>query len=223
MVDESLLDGLPLLRDLNPAARREVVERSVLLRKGVGEVLWRAGEPARGLVILLTGRVRVVRVERRGRRSVIHREGPGATLGEVPLLDGGGYPATAEVEEPATALLLTPAGVDAALAADPAFARVLLGSLARRVRHLVERVEALTVLDVRSRLARHLLLRADGADGGAFSLGISQAALAEELGTVREVVVRNLAALAQRGAVVREGRGRYRIANRSVLEALAEP
>lgn len=222
MIDESVLDELSLFRDLNPAARREVAAGSVLLRKGVGEVLWRAGEPARGLVILLSGRVRIVRVGRAGRRQVIHREGPGATLGEVPLLDGGGYPATAEVEEPCCAVLLTPEGLEAALAADPRFARMLLAGLARRVRHLVDRLQALTMLDVRSRLARHLLDRADAAAGDVFSLGLSQAALADELGTVREVVVRNLKGLRQRGALLHDGRGRYRLGNRSVLEALAE-
>ena len=43
--------------------------------------------------VLLQGRVRAVRV-RDGRETVLHRSGPGATLGEVPLFDGGDYPAT---------------------------------------------------------------------------------------------------------------------------------
>jgi biotin operon repressor len=50
---------------------------------------------------------------------------------------------------------------------------------------------------------------------------MSQAALAEELGTVREVLVRSLASLKRSGAVVLAGRGRYRIAKPSILRALA--
>lgn len=221
MIDEALLDKVARFGDLNPRARREIAARSTLLRVRSGGVLWRAGDSARGLVVLLSGRVRVIRSNPDGRRHVIHREGPGAMLGEVPLLDGGGYPATAEVEVEVTGILVTREALDAAILADASFARVLLEGLARRVRHLVDRLDALASLDVRSRLARSLLARAE--TGPVFTLGASQAHLAEELGTVREVVVRNLGALRRRGILGREGRGRYRLLNRAALDALAEP
>ena len=222
MIEESLLDGVALLSGLNRAARRELAARSVLLRKAQGEVLWRVGEPARGLVILLTGSVRLVRAGKGGRRHVIHREGPGVALGEIPLLDGDGYPATAEVETAVTAILVTPAALEAAMAADPTLARTLLRGLAHRVRNLIDRLDGLTTLDIRSRLARHVLDRADSADGAVFTLGAHHGALAEDLGTVREVLVRNLAKLRTQGLIVPEGRGRYRIGNRAALEALAD-
>jgi len=197
MIDETLLDRVARFRDLNPRARRELAARSSQLRVKAGGTLWRAGDPPRGLVVLLTGRVRVIRSNPEGRRHVIHREGPGVVLGEVPLLDGGGYPGTAEAEVEVTAILVSPGALEAAIQADASFARVLMEGLARRVRHLVDRLDSLASVDVRSRLARHLLARA--ATGPVFSLGMSQAHLAEELGTVREVVVRNLGALRRRG------------------------
>lgn len=40
---------------------------------------------------------------------------------------------------------------------------------------------------------------------------------------MREVLVRNLTRLRNQGVVASDGRGRYRIVNRAVLEALAEP
>lgn len=222
MIDEHLLSQIALVRGLNAEARREIAARSALLRKNAGEVLWRAGDPARGLVVLLSGKVRVLRASRDGRRHVVHREGAGAVLGEVPLLDGGVYPATAEVELPVTALLVTAEALDAAMAADARLGRILLAGLARRVRQLVERLDSLAVLDVRARLARHLLARADLAGGGTFDLGASQSSLAEDLGTVREVVVRHLGALRRRGVLAAEGRGRYRVLDRTWLAALAE-
>lgn len=222
MIDEALVDQLPLFSGLNERARREVALRSSLVRRRPGQHFWRAGDPPKGVVILVEGTVRIVRVGGSGRRHVVHREGPGTALGEVPLLDGGGYPATAEAETPVTAVLVTGDAMEAAMAADPALARRLLTGLARRVRHLVDRLDALAVLDVRCRLARHLLDRANAGGGGAFDLGTSQAKLAEELGTVREVVVRNLGALRRRGVLESAGRGRYRLTNRPALEALAE-
>lgn len=223
MIDEALLDDVPLLRGLRPRCREELAARSVIVRKEAGGCFWRAGDRPKGILVLLAGRVRLARSSGTGRRQVLHSEGPGVILGEVPFFDGGGYPATAEAEVPSVAILITGEALDAAMAADPALAKVLLGSLARRVRHLAGRLESLSTLDVRARLARYVLQRADrthGMDGG-FGLGTTQAALAEELGTVREVVVRHLTALRRRGILASAGRGRFTIENRAALEAIA--
>ncbi|MDQ6768678.1 MAG: helix-turn-helix domain-containing protein [Gemmatimonadota bacterium] len=86
---------------------------------------------------------------------------------------------------------------------------------------------------VQARLARFIVERHRAAmDGGrsrsgrgergTFSLGMTQTALAEELGTVREVVVRALRGLRQLGAIESAGDGKYRVSNRSILEQLAE-
>lgn len=72
------------------------------------------------------------------------------------------------------------------------------------------------------RLIRSVTIRRRAGDAP-FTLGTSQARLAEDLGTVREVVVRNLGSLRDQEILRREGRGRYRILNRAALEALAEP
>lgn len=224
MIDETLLDDVPVLSGLRPRCRRELAARLVIVRKGAGECFWRAGEHPRGILLLLTGRVRLVRSSGSGRRQVLHSEGPGVILGEVPFFDGGGYPATAEAEEPSVAILITGEALDAAMAADPDLARVLLGGLARRVRQLACRLESLATLDVRARLARHVLQCADRTVGtcAGFGLGATQAALAEELGTVREVVVRHLTALRRRGVLASAGRGRFTIVNRAALEAIAD-
>ena len=174
------------------------------------------------MVVVLTGSVRIYRSDADGRRHLVHREGAGVVLGEVPLFDAGPYPASAETEAAVTALLVTPVALDAAIAADPQLAHGLLEGLARRVRILVDRLAALNTLDVRGRLARHILERTNAADDGPFTLKSTQARQAEDLGTVREVVVRHLGFLRRHGILRREGRGRYRVANRAALEALVE-
>lgn len=225
MIDEAMLDDVPVLRGLGPRCREELAARSVIVRREAGGCFWRVGEQPRGILVLLAGRVRLVRSSGGGRRQVLHSEGPGVILGEVPFFDGGGYPATAEAEQRSVAILITGEALDAAMAADPGLAKVLLEGLARRVRQLAGRLESLSTLDVRARLARHVLHCADRADRteAGFGLGATQAALAEELGTVREVVVRHLTALRRGGILASAGRGRFTIVNRAALEAIAGP
>jgi CRP-like cAMP-binding protein len=90
-----------------------------------------------------------------------------------------------------------------------------------RVRDLVERLDQAATQSVRARLAAFLLKRAEATGAQSFTLGMTQAALAEELGTVREVVVRGLAQLRDIGAIDTAGRGRFVLKDPAGLAELA--
>jgi len=221
-----------LLEGLTPAARDALFEHSIERQFATGEILWSAGDRAEGITLVLEGRIRIVRGSG-GRQLVIHSGEPGDTLGEVPFFTGGHYPATAIAAEPTRCLFLPEAAVRRAIAVDPALAFFFLKRLSQRVENLVERVDRLTVSSVQTRLAGFILqryratiassrTRSKSGKAAVFSLGMTQTALGEELGTVREVVVRALRALRQSGAIENVGDGKYRVMNASILETLAE-
>ncbi|HUF27395.1 MAG TPA: Crp/Fnr family transcriptional regulator [Gemmatimonadaceae bacterium] len=220
MIEADHLDVVPLFAALAPRARRELAARGVERRYRTGQTLFAAGSTARALHVVVSGRVRVMR-GRGDRRQVIHVEGPGGTLGEVPLFTSGGYPATAEAAEPTTCLLFSRDAIEAAIAADPTLASRLLQRLAERVRALVNRVETLALQGVTARLASLILARAAVAHGPTLTLGMTQREAAEELGTVREVLVRALRTLRTEGMIVPAGRGRLRIVDARALARLA--
>ncbi len=220
MIDRETLRRAPLFADLRDEATRHLLARAVVRSWPARRTLWQAGEAPRGLFVLLEGEVRILRV-RAGRQSVVHTVAePGATLGEVPLFAGAGYPGTAEAVARTRCLVVDAATLRAALAADPRLAERLLAGLGRRVRELVERIESLTVDTVRTRLAARLLALADDAPG-AIARYRSQHGLAEELGSVREVVARELGWLRRRGLVAAAGRGAVAVLDREGLAALA--
>jgi CRP-like cAMP-binding protein len=221
VVDPLSLRELPLFADASDAARRTLAARALRRSYDTGETLFSAGAEARGLYVVLSGRVRVVR-HSSGRRHVLHEEGPGGTLGEVPLFEGGGYPATAIAVEPTTCLVFARADIAAAMRADPELAWLFLARLAARVRTLVERVDALAARTVPQRLAALLLARrGQGGNDATVTLGGTQEQVAEELGTVREVVVRAVRGLCDAGAIEALGRGRYRVRDAERLRELA--
>jgi CRP-like cAMP-binding protein len=96
-----LFDGLP---------ERDLEELSRVLRRRerpAGDVLWREGDEAGELLLIVDGSVSVS-LNLPGDRTVeVARRGPGEPLGEVPLLDGGVHEATAHVCEPTTLLSLS--------------------------------------------------------------------------------------------------------------------
>jgi CRP-like cAMP-binding protein len=186
--------------------------RALDVRFDTDAVLFLAGSAPRGWYVVLEGKVRVVRGGG-ARQHVIHTEGPGGTMGEVPLFADGTHPATAIAAEPTRCALFTLAALRAAMAENEAVSLMLLRRLALRTRGLVERLDDRSSRSVRARLIEFLLKRPVVGNSGTISLGMTQQALAEELGTVREVVSRELRSLCRNGLIEAAGGGRYRFKN----------
>jgi CRP-like cAMP-binding protein len=71
-----------------------------------GEVLWRQATPVDGLHVLLSGEVRVTRRLPGERDIEVARLGPGAVMGDVPLLGGGTHSATVRADSPCSLVFL---------------------------------------------------------------------------------------------------------------------
>jgi CRP-like cAMP-binding protein len=110
-----------------------------------------------------------------------------------------------------------------AIAADPDLAFHWLGRLAERVRMVIERLDRQTVSTVEQRLAALLLSHHTAGHGAPFALAATQAEAAEELGTVREVLIRALRRFRESRLVASPARGRYRVLDVARLERLANP
>lgn len=170
-----------------------------------GQMLFLAGELARGLFVIVSGSIRAFRVNAKGREQTIHVETSGATLAEVPVFDDGNYPATAVAEEPSEVLFISKAEVRRFLIANPAVALNALRLMAGRLRRHAELVDSLALKDVGQRLAQ-LLLEAARTQGTR-DLDFSNQQLAARVGSVREVVSRTLARLAHAGFIETRPRG----------------
>jgi CRP/FNR family transcriptional regulator len=220
MISADVFSGVWLFEGISERGRRELKRRSTERRFAKNEILFREGASPNGLYIILEGGVRVVRTSALGRQHVIHTEGPGGTLGEVPIFDGAGYPATAIAAEATRCLVLSPDGIRVAFSAEPEIAWVVTRQLARRVRTLVKRLDERVTQPTIQRLAALLYERYDAVTGIA-RLTMTQSEIAEELGTVREVVVRDLRKLKHQGVIRSRGRGAYVVENPTVLQHTA--
>lgn len=188
------------------------------LRRGVR--LFSTGDPVPGLHLVDSGHLRIV--VGGAKPVVVHYEGPGGMLGETALFGGVGYPASAIATEPTVCRLLPRASVMRLLSEDGEAAAFFLARLATRLRGVITRLSDVNQTRVAVRLSRHLADRPGAASGRKVSLGMTQAELAEELGTVREVVVRELRRLCERQLVASAGRGLYRVTDIAALRAIAE-
>jgi len=220
VIRREALAALPLFAESAPRVIDVLAKRGVEIAFPTDAVIFLTGGSPRGWFIVLEGLVRVVRGAG-ARQHVVHTEGPGGTLAEVPLITGGTHPATGIAAEPTRCALFDRPSLEAAIAECPEIAFILAKRLALRVHMLVARLDARSAKSVRLRLLDFLLQRRASASNDSFSIGMTQQELAEELGTVREVVVRELRKLRQEKLIVSLSGGRFRIPDtRAVQRAI---
>jgi CRP/FNR family transcriptional regulator len=166
--------------------------------------------------------VKIFRTSSSGREVMLSIEAAPATVAELPLFDGGPYPASVRVVESAVTLFINKSDFQQVCRQYPEVALKVLAVVGGRLRHLVGLVEAMTFGSVTQRLARLLLDASKGAGAEAFDLAVTHQELASRLGTVREVVSRNLARFRAQGLIKVQER-HVEIVNRPGLEQEAEP
>src|ERR1051326_337958 len=128
------LRNTSLFGELDEKTLRALAERAVERRYARDEVLFIAGEEARGLFCIVEGAVRAFRVGADGREQVIHVERAGATVAELPVFDNGTYPSTVIAEEPSQLLFIGKKDVTRICLEHPQIALDALKVLAGRLR-----------------------------------------------------------------------------------------
>ena len=210
-VPAQALEKVPLFADLTSQELESLARRAVLRRYRPGEWLFAEGEPCEGLFVIESGEARIFKSSPGGREQVLGIETAGNSLAELPVFDGGAYPASAAALTDVTIHYIPKQDLRAFCLEHPQVALKVLKVVGGRLRHLVGVIEELSFSTVRQRFAALLLrlARSRGertARGVEFTLPATNQELASQLGTVRELVSRNLSSLQAAGVARLEGR-----------------
>jgi CRP/FNR family transcriptional regulator, anaerobic regulatory protein len=210
----------PLLRTLPAAVLAQLAAQPVTELPG-GTRVFETSSPCGGFPILLSGTVRVFKQLANGRRIELYRVTPDqpCILSLGCMLGGGRYPAGGVTYGPTRMIVMPPGLFNQCLANDEAFRTAIFRALGDRLINTMELVEEIATLRLDVRLAGALL--AHHAAQGGEQIAVTHQDLADELGTVREMVSRVLDDFAQQG-LVEPGRGRLRIVDTARLRRLAD-
>jgi CRP-like cAMP-binding protein len=218
----STLAQMPLFASLTETEVQALGQRAVERRFAPEEMLFWEGEPCAGIFLIIQGSVKIFKTSPGGREMMLALETAPSTVAELPLFDGGPYPASVRAVEPVVALFINKSDFQQVCRQYPEVALKVLAVVGRRLRHLVGVVEAMTFGSVTQRLARLLLDAAKQAGTNEFDLPLTHQELASRLGTVREVVSRNLARFRAEGLLRIQGH-QVAILDRAGMERESEP
>ncbi len=202
----SVLGKTALLSNLTPAEIQLLAARTVRKLFSSGELLFSEGELCHGLHIIARGKIRIFKTSLGGREQVLAVNHPGESVAELPVFDGGPYPASAMAVEDAEIAFISRRDFQAYCMEHPAVALKVLAVVGSRLRRLVGIIEELSFTTIRQRLISTLMRLAESEGkqterGIEFQLPASHQELANQLGTVRELISRNLMRLQAEGLV----------------------
>ncbi len=210
------ISQFPGLARLENAIRDRLVRESSIVSVPRGTVIFGPGKAPENLLLLISGTVRVHQTSESGRDIVLYRvsAGESCVLTTACLLAYEDYLAEGVAETDVKAVAVPRRVFDELIAESPVFRRFVFAAYSRRITDLFLVIDEVAFQRVDLRLAHKLMERA-APDG---RLAITHQDMATELGTVREVVSRQLKEFERRGWV-EISRGEIRITDREALSA----
>ena len=214
--EQRLLTLYPALAGLAADELDALSQPSALLHIPPGVRVFAESQPCRGFPLVVEGSIKVVKTAPSGREMLLYRVAPGDSciISSSCLLGHTPYTARGESETAVTLVVLPEALFARLLADDPAFRDFVFHLLAERIADLMQLVEEIAFHRLDQRLARLLLARGD-------DIHATHQTLADELGSVREIVSRLLKGFAADG-LVELGRERILLRDRAGLGRIAE-
>lgn len=210
-----LLQRFPVLAQLSKEALDKLLAHGHLMRVPAGGTLFDAGQPCRGFPLVLEGSVRVAKGSPSGREILLYR----VEAGQACILSGGcllghsDYSARGVAEEDVTLLSIPPDVFQALMVESEPFRRFVFSMYGERLSEVMELVDEVAFRKLDQRLAQLLVHRGPVVD-------TTHQKLADELGSVREIVSRLLRGFETRGWVKLE-RERIRVLDPRALADLA--
>jgi CRP/FNR family transcriptional regulator len=215
----------PLFRGLSSEDQKRLAALAALRNYDRGDFLWRAGDPAEQLTIIVKGRVKIVTHGDTG-DTILELFEEGEPVGAIAVYNYIPYPASAVCMEPVVLLTLPRRDYFELLDRNPDFARAIIRELTKLVVAMARRLQELRGQKVDARIAQLFLTLAERlgkeVKGGIeIPIQLTRQEIADLVGTTVESSIRVLSRWGRERIVV-SGENRFLIPSREKLREIAE-
>lgn len=211
------LAAFPDLAELEDSAKDLIVKYARIVEAPIGTVGYREGGACGAYVMRLAGQSRVFKMSSSGREILLYRVNAGETcvITTTCLLGNSDYPASTIVEEPIKDVIIPSAAFNQLMIDSKVFRTFVMTNYGALISDLIVLLDEVAFHNVDARLAKLLL------EAGSDNVKRTHQQIADELGTAREVVSRQVKRFEQKNWVAL-GRGQVEILDRDALTKLAQ-
>ena len=222
---ESLKD-IPLFSELNIEQIRQITSISSLEKHPKNNIIFLEGNQYRGFYIMLKGSVKIYKTSPEGKEVILHIIKPPYPFADVPLFEGGSYPANAQALEDSTILFIPKNEFMELILKNPTVSLKISAGFAKRLRLMSKQMEDITLKEVSNRLAKYILdeVKRTGTDRlpePFVKLTISKSTIASLLGTITETLSRTFKKLQNENIIRMDGKKIF-VSDLSRLKELAK-
>jgi CRP/FNR family transcriptional regulator, cyclic AMP receptor protein len=208
--ETNFLRNVPIFADLEEKDLLKIAKLGTRQKYKKGNIVVLEQESGAALFVIISGKVKVVRMDEEGREVILSMFGPGEFFGEMSLLDGMARSASVVATVKSELFMIHRRDFLELLHQFPTVAILLLAELAMRLRKADMQIKSLSLKDAAGRVANVLLILAD--DIGIFRKGkveIDDLPLQQDIanmaGTSRETVSRMIHQFIEDGEVQLKG------------------
>ncbi|MFV1922951.1 MAG: Crp/Fnr family transcriptional regulator [Methylotenera sp.] len=211
------LAAFPDLAELENSAKELLLKYARIVEAPIGTVGYREGGPCGAYVMRLAGRSRVFKMSTSGREILLYRVHAGETcvITTTCLLGNSDYPASTIVEEAIKDVIIPAAAFNQLMIDSKVFRTFVMTNYGALISDLIVLLDEVAFHNLDARLAKLLL------EAGSDNVKRTHQQIADELGTAREVVSRQVKRFEQKNWVAL-GRGQVEILDREALNRLAK-
>jgi CRP/FNR family transcriptional regulator len=211
-----LLAQYPMLGELPLSIQKDLLASATLMQIPAGTIVFDEQQVCQGFPMLLSGTIRVLKASQNGRELQLYRVVPGESciLTSSCLLGKARYQARGIAEQDLEMVFLPSTLFYSLMASHDAFRLYIFNLFAERLTDLMQLVSAVAFQKLDQRLAALLI-------GKTAPIHITHQALADELGSVREMISRLLKNFSEQGWI-KLGREQIEIIDPAALKKLSE-
>lgn len=222
---EEAIRRTTMFKRLGELDRKHLAAVSSIRRYEKGDRIFNEGDPSDVFTVVVSGRVKIVKMTPAGKDVILEIFGTGDPFGAVAAYEGRPFPASAIALEDTVCLLTPRAAFFGLLEQHPSLVRGLLLGLTQRLVELTNRLTEMTGGRVEARIARLFLKLADNmgrpvSDGIAIPMALSRQELADLTGTTIETCIRVMSRWGK-DELVRTDKDGFVLLDKAALEELA--
>lgn len=206
-----LIRRIPLLSNLSPAQSSLVANLISKKRYKRGELLIEEGKTSYALFVILSGKVRVLSQDERGREVIMAVLDAGDCVGEMSLIDGEPHSATVRAEAQTDVLVLNREAFLRCMRENIQLAEAVMAGLVRRLRCANKQIQSLALMDVYGRVLSVLqeMAQEDEAGRKVLRKKVSRQDVAKMVGASREMVSRVMKYFENDGTLQKQADGSF--------------